>query len=95
MDDGVIEDVNRREAAIHDQLGQIHEQFASMDEGRVADYIPELADADPEHFGIVAVGVKGRLETSSRTMALKASPDGSTPTLASTPSRPRSSRAMP
>jgi len=59
MDDGVIEDVNRREAAIHDQLGQIHEQFASMDEGRVADYIPELADANPADFGIAAVGVKG------------------------------------
>lgn len=47
--------------AIHDQFVAIHEQFADLDEGQIADYIPELAEANREHFGIVGVGVKGRL----------------------------------
>jgi glutaminase len=47
--------------AVHDQLADIHGRFADLDEGHVADYIPELADANPQHFGIAGVGVKGRI----------------------------------
>jgi glutaminase len=47
--------------AIQDQLAHIHAQFADLDDGEVADYIPELADADPHDFGIAVVGVGGRL----------------------------------
>jgi hypothetical protein len=41
------------------------------------------------------IGLNGRFDLSSSTMALKASPVGSTPTRGSTPSRPWSSRASP
>ena len=41
----------------------------------------------------LTIGLKGRLWTSSSTIELKASPVGSTPTWASTASRPYSARA--
>jgi glutaminase len=56
-----VADVDEAEQALHDQLEAIHARFADVDEGAVADYIPELADANPEHFGIAGVGVKGRV----------------------------------
>ncbi len=46
---------HRVEAEIHN----IYETFRSMTEGEVADYIPELAGADPALFGITVVGVGG------------------------------------
>jgi glutaminase len=49
------------ERAIHTELDDIHRRFADLDEGQVADYIPELADANPLHFGIAGVGVRGRV----------------------------------
>lgn len=52
---------DRLGVTITDQLQHIHEQFSDLDEGEVADYIPELANADPQHFGIAVVGVKGRV----------------------------------
>ena len=36
---------------IHRYLEQLHEEFAKNHEGAVADYIPELATADPDWFG--------------------------------------------
>lgn len=33
-------------------LKELHGRYAGFDEGRVADYIPELAKADPDWFGI-------------------------------------------
>jgi glutaminase len=47
--------------ALHDQLVDIHERFADLDEGHIADYIPELAGANREHFGIAGVGVRGKV----------------------------------
>jgi glutaminase len=49
------------QGAVHDQLDEIHERFSDLDEGEIPDYIPELADANREHFGIAGVGVKGRV----------------------------------
>lgn len=48
-------------SAVHDQLAEIHAAYSDLDEGHIADYIPELADANREHFGIAGVGVKGRI----------------------------------
>jgi glutaminase len=39
----------------------LHEKYRPLTEGEVATYIPELAKADPEHFGIALVTPDGRL----------------------------------
>ncbi|MEU3020412.1 MULTISPECIES: glutaminase A [unclassified Nocardiopsis] len=41
-------------------LDKIREEVAGLTGGRVADYIPELAGADPDRFGIAAVSAHGR-----------------------------------
>lgn len=40
-------------------LETIHRAYASLDDGAVADYIPELTKADPDWFGIAIVTVDG------------------------------------
>jgi len=40
---------------------QAYERFADVDEGAVADYIPALAEANPDDFGIAVAGVRGRI----------------------------------
>jgi glutaminase len=42
-------------------LAALHAEFLSEREGDVATYIPELARADPDHFGIVLATVDGRV----------------------------------
>ena len=39
----------------------IHQRYQNFDEGDVATYIPELAKANPERFGICLVTVDGRI----------------------------------
>ncbi len=41
-------------------LLEIHSKVQANDAGKVADYIPELAKADPNHLGISIVSVEGR-----------------------------------
>ena len=40
-------------------LGRVHARHADLGDGNVATYIPELATADPEHFGIAIATVQG------------------------------------
>lgn len=40
-------------------LRELHESCQHLDDGRVASYIPELACADPDHFGIAVVFTDG------------------------------------
>ena len=40
---------------------KIHQKYRGIDEGDVATYIPELAKADPRHFGICLATVDGRV----------------------------------
>jgi glutaminase len=40
-------------------LKELHAKFSGVDEGRVADYIPELARANAKSFGICIVTTKG------------------------------------
>ncbi|MDY7012987.1 MAG: glutaminase A [Cyanobacteriota bacterium] len=42
-------------------LSDLHEKYRSLDEGAVADYIPELALAKPEWFGVCVVTTDGQL----------------------------------
>ncbi len=44
-----------------DVLREVHTKFASNNEGKVADYIPELAKANPDWFGISIVTVDGQV----------------------------------
>ncbi len=56
----------RREAPIDsspliDILRRIHHDFASVTDGQVASYIPELQQADPSRFGIAIATVDGQV----------------------------------
>lgn len=42
-------------------LGDLHEKYQSLRDGAVADYIPELALANPDWFGICVVTVDGQV----------------------------------
>jgi glutaminase len=42
-------------------LETLYERYRSLDEGKVADYIPELGRADPSWFGIVVVTTNGEV----------------------------------
>jgi glutaminase len=44
-------------------LDDLHAEFLPDQDGEVATYIPELAHADPNHFGIVIATVDGRVHT--------------------------------
>ena len=46
---------------IQELLDELHASFAGVREGRVADYIPELAKACPDDFGIVIATSGGRI----------------------------------
>lgn len=41
-------------------LAEMHERFRAVNDGHVADYIPELLKANPEHFGICLVSADGQ-----------------------------------
>ena len=45
---------------LRETLREIHEQLREIDDGSVADYIPELAKADPKWFGISVMSVNGQ-----------------------------------
>lgn len=56
--------VGRMKAAaspLRDVLRDLHARFAANDEGKVADYIPELAKADRRWFGISIATVDGQV----------------------------------
>ena len=44
---------------IQSALAELHDTFSPLTDGAVADYIPELAKANPDHFGICAVTTDG------------------------------------
>ncbi len=48
-------------APVREILREIHARYADNDEGKVADYIPELAKADRRRFGITIATVDGQV----------------------------------
>jgi glutaminase len=42
-------------------ITELHRKFQKLGDGKLASYIPELANANPEHFAIVAIGVDGSM----------------------------------
>ena len=51
------------DAAVKAALQQMYERFKGDDSGKVADYIPALAKADPKHFGLALCTADGRVFT--------------------------------
>jgi glutaminase len=47
-------------APCRNTLQELHEKFQSFDDGKVADYIPELALANPKWFGVSIVTTEGQ-----------------------------------
>lgn len=41
-------------------LTNLHEQYRNLNSGKIADYIPELAEANPDWFGICVVTTEGQ-----------------------------------
>ena len=48
-------------SAIQQILEEVHARFQNLRDGAPADYIPELAKADPDDFGIVIATTDGRV----------------------------------
>lgn len=46
---------------LQDYLDQLHSRLCNFNEGALADYIPELAKANPDWFGIAIVTVDGQI----------------------------------
>ena len=54
-------------SAIQALLEDLHQRLVACDEGAVADYIPELAKANPHDFGIVVAMADGRVYSAGDT----------------------------
>jgi len=48
-------------AEIQKVLNDFHAQYKNLSSGHLADYIPELAKANPDHFGLAVVTVDGKI----------------------------------
>ncbi|NBT49479.1 MAG: glutaminase A [Bacteroidetes bacterium] len=48
-------------------LDLLHKKYSDCHEGDVATYIPELAKANPDHFGVAVVGVDGNVYEAGET----------------------------
>lgn len=46
---------------LHKYLQSLHQKFSELNEGNLADYIPELTKANPDWFGITLVTVDGHV----------------------------------
>ena len=53
-------------------LRELHQRFQSLAGGKVATYIPELGNANPDHFGICVVTAVGLWDCEPRTKVLVA-----------------------
>lgn len=56
----LVQDIQSLRSPIRTLLQDLHKRYQPLRDGKVADYIPELARADPEAFGISLVAVDGR-----------------------------------
>jgi len=55
--------LNKMKSAVspfRETLKELHAEYQGLDEGRVANYIPELAKADPRQFGVSVVTSAGQ-----------------------------------
>jgi glutaminase len=54
-----VEKISITSSPISDQLEELHRKFSGISDGAVATYIPELAKANPDWFGICIVTTNG------------------------------------
>jgi CRP-like cAMP-binding protein len=54
--------IRETSVVIQELLESIHRRHSAGNDGAVADYIPELAQADPAHFGIALATADGRID---------------------------------
>ena len=45
---------------VQEVIEDVYEKYKDIEEGEVANYIPELAKANPQHFGVAMVTVNGQ-----------------------------------
>ena len=50
--DALLSKMKSAASPLRETLRNLHAKYLEIDEGEVADYIPELAKADPGWFGI-------------------------------------------
>ena len=50
-------------------MDRLHKTYSACHEGNVATYIPELAKANPDHFGVAVVGIDGEIYEAGETSA--------------------------
>jgi len=48
-------------SVVQQLVNEAHQRFAAVEEGEVADYIPALAAANPDHFGLCIAATDGQL----------------------------------
>ena len=58
--DALLSKMKSAASPLRGTLQELHAKYKSWDEGQVADYIPELAKANPDWFGISVVSVEGQ-----------------------------------
>jgi glutaminase len=58
--DALLSQVKAAASPLRDTLRELHARYRTLDEGTVADYIPELGRANPDWFGLSAVTVDGQ-----------------------------------
>ena len=56
-------------AHLRKTLDRLHKKYSACHEGNVATYIPELAKANPDHFGVAVVGIDGEIYEAGETSA--------------------------
>ncbi|MEX0978891.1 MAG: glutaminase, partial [Pirellulales bacterium] len=59
--DLLLDKMKAAAAPLRDVLRELHARYATEREGRVADYIPELAKADPNWFGLAVATADGQV----------------------------------
>ncbi|MFF3390992.1 glutaminase A [Streptomyces sp. NPDC002669] len=52
---------------VTDSLNEVHRRLSGLRDGQVADYIPQLATADPDDFGIALVSMAGHTYRAGKT----------------------------
>lgn len=58
--DALLSRMKSAASPLRETLRELHASIASVQEGSVADYIPELAKSDPNWFGISVVSIDGQ-----------------------------------
>ena len=59
--DDLLSKMKSAASPFRETLREIHTRHAGLDEGKVADYIPELTKADPKWFGVSVVTTEGQV----------------------------------